>query len=123
MSASTDLSGLLGQFASTSADGIGGGTTEPATDPTTGQPVSSGTAAVDTSGTGGGFDWSTVFNNAGKILTGGAAVINAVNKTPQTQIVQPNGSGILGITATNMTWVYIGLALFVLVILFLIFKK
>ncbi len=84
--------------------------------------MDSGTTAVDNGGDNGSI-WTTILANAGSIFTGGAALVNAFNKTtPTTTVVTPppgasNNTGLSGI------WIWVLAAVAIIVVLFLILKK
>jgi hypothetical protein len=78
---------------------------------------------TDTSGDGGSI-WTSVFDNAGSILTGGAAVLNAVKgTTPGTKIVTGPATTPTSGAGLSTTWMLIIGLVFLILIVFLVLKK
>jgi|GEM_PF-5185183 len=86
--------------------------------------TTSGTSAVDNGGDNGSI-WGDIFDNAGDIFTGGAAIINALKgNTPTTNVYQnTGGQNGAGAMAMNNIWLWVVAGLAVMVLLILILKN
>lgn len=85
----------------------------------------SGTKPLDNSSDNSSDPWyKWVLENAGGVLTGGAALVAAFNKnTPVTNVYQSTPGTGAGSMMGGSMWLYIIIALIAIVALFLIFKK
>lgn len=93
--------------------------------PFTGGTGDSGTSPVTNDGGDNGSIWDDLLKNAGGILIGGAAVIDSLKGNQKvTNVYQsPGNTGGAGIMNMGNIWLWLIIALVVIVVLFLALKK
>lgn len=86
-----------------------------------GSDQTSGNTAVDNGGDNGSI-WTNLFNNAGDILSGAGTLATAFTGKGSTTVNNNNNSGAKA-GPSNQVWMYIGLGVLLLVVLFMLIKS